>query len=165
MEVIIKKAREEDIPLLFSHYKGWLRNLFPEYSENLKKGFIEKDFNEDFLSDKMRNGIVLLAYADEKMTGVLIAGLPEGGISYCNWVIVDSSFQKKGIGKTLLDHWESEVKRLRGHGLRLDVDERNKKYYEKMGFKMIGFHEKGYFGLNSYYFQKTIAEPKEENFF
>jgi len=35
MKIDIKKAEEEDVPNIFDHYKDWIMNLFPEYSETL----------------------------------------------------------------------------------------------------------------------------------
>jgi len=97
--------------------------------------------------------------------GIFIADKLYGGISYGVWLIVDSNFQGRGIGESLLKHWEDEVKKQGGHGLKLEADKRNVEYYKKMGFRLVGLEKKSYYGLDEYVFQKTIAQPKEENFF
>lgn len=166
METIIRKVKAGDVSDIFSHYKDWVMGLFPEYSETLRKNLVKKVFDEEYVNKKIKEkGIVLAAISEGQLVGVLIADKLFGGISYGAWLIVDSNFQRKGIGKNLLKHWEDEVRKQGGHGLRLDADKRNVEYYKKMGFRMIGLERKGYFGTDNYLFQKTIAEPKEENFF
>jgi GNAT superfamily N-acetyltransferase len=166
MKITIKKVKEEDVSYIFGHYKNWVMTLFPESSDVVRRGFVEKAFNKDFMINQVKgSGIVLSANVNKKLVGLLIARGISGGVSYCPWLMVDPSFQKKGVGKSLLKYWEDEVKKMGGHGLRLDANQKNVKFYKKMGFKLIGYYEKGYFGLDQYYFQKNIAEPREENFF
>lgn len=50
------------------------------------------------------------------------------------------------------------------HNIQLQADERNVEYYEAKGYEKFGFDSKGYFGVDSYWMKKLIAEPKEENF-
>ncbi len=64
----------------------------------------------------------------------------------------------------MLKKWEEVAKEKGAHGLQLEADKRNVEFYKKMGFKEVGFLEKGYFGTSNYIFFKVIQEPKEENF-
>ena len=46
----------------------------------------------------------------------------------------------------------------------MDSAEKTLKFYEKLGYKIIGHDTKGYFGGDEYLLKKLIQEPKEENF-
>jgi ribosomal protein S18 acetylase RimI-like enzyme len=165
MKIEIRKATKEDIDKIFEKFKTWIMDFFHEYSVSLRKKFLEKDFNKEYLYKQAEEGLVMIPFVNSEPIGLLVADELSAGISYCSWVLVDREFQGKGIGKTLLKSWEDEIKKIGGHGLRLNADKRNVEYYKRLGFRLIGLHEKGYYGTDNYLFQKTIAEPKEENFF
>jgi len=164
MEILIKKVKKEDLPEFYNHYKSWVMELFPEYSENLKKKMTEKLFGKEYILERIKEGIVLVALSGENPVGMFMADPPLGGLSYGVWLMVDVNCQGKGIGKSLLERWEEEALKQGCHNLRLEADHRNVGFYERMGFKLIGIEEKGYFGTDNYLFQKIIAEPNEKNF-
>lgn len=165
MKIEIRKATKEDIQNIFNCFKNWVMEFFPEYSINVRRKFLEKDFNESYLCKQVREGLVLIPFCNSEPVGLFVSEKLSAGISYCSWLIVDKKFHKQGIGKRLLKYWEDAIKKRGGHGLRLDADKRNVEYYKKMGFRLIGLNEKSYYGSDDYLFKKTIAEPKEENFF
>ena len=166
MSFKFKQLKEEDVDFIFEHYKKWVLSLFPEYSTSLRKEFVEKGYGKEYIVKKInQNAIVLGAFENDIPIGILITGEHWGGVSYCGWLMVDEKFQKKGVGKGLLEEWEKIAKKLGIHCLRLDADKRNIEFYKKMGFKLIGLEEKGYFGTDNYLFQKIIGDPKEKNYF
>ena len=48
--------------------------------------------------------------------------------------------------------------------IQLQSDRRNLEFYKKRGYSVLGFDEKGYFGVDNYIMKKVIQEPKEKNF-
>jgi len=165
MEIRIERIKEKEVPHISNHYTEWIMRLFPEYPESVKKKMIEKYYNGKHLLETLRkNGIILVVYLGKEMVGILVTDPPLGGLSYAPWLMVGSSFQGRGIGKSLLKRWEEEAKKQGCHNLRVEADHRNVGFYEKMGFTLIGLEKKGYFGTDNYLFQKIIAEPDEKNY-
>lgn len=71
--------------------------------------------------------------------------MPWGGISFIFWLAVDPKVQHKGIGTAILKEWEKIAKANGGHAVHLDSAEKNLKFYDKLGYKLIGHDKKGYF--------------------
>lgn len=162
----IRKVNISELSAFHKSYSNLAKKLFPEYSPTTLEAFVSQDklFGRKFLGERIKEGFVWIAEKDGEVVGILIAGKPFGGISYAHWLMVDSKHQKQGIATKLLGAWENEALKKKAHGLRLDASECNVPFYKNRGFELIGFFKKGYFGENSYYLCKNIAEPKEENF-
>ena len=108
--------------------------------------------------------MILGAYSRGLIVGFAHGTLPWGGISIVYWLAVDPKFQHKGIGTAILKEWEKIAEEKGAHSIHLDSNKKNLKFYEKLGYKVIGFDEKSWFGASGYILTKLIQEPKEENF-
>lgn len=164
--LIIKNLENEKLDEFFELFKSLLETQFTEYSKRTRKFLYanSRTINKEELQRKMKKDIVLAAFSNKQIIGILIADLPFGGVSFCHWLAVDPKFQRKGVGKILLKTWEEQTKTLGAHNLRLESRESNIPFYEKIGFKVLGFDKKGYFGTDNYILVKLIQEPKEANF-
>ncbi len=165
---ILRELTVKDLDDFFTLFSTHLQSEFPEYSINTIHAMVSdprmwsKENFRKILHNKTR--LIIGAFIEEKIVGFIEAEYPFGGVSLGIWLIVHSDYQRRGVGKALLQKWEEIIKSLGGHNLYLYADKRNKQYYEKMGFKLIGLHAKGWFGQDEYIFSKIIAEPKEENY-
>ncbi len=164
----IRQLALSELDIFFDFFSSVLLAEFAEYSARSKKYMLtsprmwNKENFESILKNHTR--ILLGAFKNEELVGFLEAEYPFAGVSLAIWLMVDPKFRRKGIGKNLLKNWEERIVELGGHNLYLYADKRNKNFYEKMGFEMVGFHKKSWFGNDEFIFSKIIQEPKEENF-
>jgi len=167
MDIIVRQTTKEEIDEYFDFFSKSVQALFPEYTENTRKFFYtnSRALNKEEILKKIEEGhVVLEALVDDKIAGLLIAGKPFGGVSFCHWLMVDPNFQRKGIGTKLLTYWEEIVKEMGAHNLKLEAIDKNLKFYGDFGFETLGLEKKGSFGTDNYILRKIIQEPKEENY-
>ena len=100
--------------------------------------------------------MILGAWQGDKIVGVLDAGLPMGGVCFCNWLMVDRLMQRKGIGTKLLLKLEEMMKEKGAHMIYLYSSEKNNPYYEKIDYELIGNMKKSWFGQDHHLFTKQI---------
>lgn len=59
---------------------------------------------------------------------------------FCTMLFISQDFHRRGYGKKLMEHWESDMK-AKGYGLLLtstQVDEEAQHFYRKLGYKDCG---------------------------
>ncbi|PIY94013.1 MAG: hypothetical protein COY68_04250 [Candidatus Levybacteria bacterium CG_4_10_14_0_8_um_filter_35_23] len=156
--------REDQIKEFYSHFLGWI-DLFSEYSKSTIN-FFKKEWTEDIFKERITDQIhlVLAVKVSDKPAGILIAKRLEGGVFHCDYLIVDSKFQRKGIGRALLSEWEQIAKKEGFHNIRMEAEYLDLEFYKKCGFEVIGEDKKGFYGTDNFILKKLIQEPREENF-
>lgn len=85
-----------------------------------------------------KRGYVLLD--DGKPVGILRFNLFWDNTPFCTMLFVDWNCQKKGFGKKLMEHWETDMKS-QGYGMVMtstQVDEDAQHFYRKLGYKDCG---------------------------
>lgn len=95
----------------------------------------EKEFEEKI---RTQQGYVLTE--DDKVIGVLRYNLFWDNTPFCTMLYIDDSYQKKGYGRLLMEHWEKEMKS-KGYGMIMtstQVDEEAQHFYRKLGYKDCG---------------------------
>ena len=95
----------------------------------------EKEFEEKI---RTQQGYVLTE--DDKVIGVLRYNLFWDNTPFCTMLYIDNSYQKKGYGRLLMEHWEKEMKS-KGYGMIMtstQVDEEAQHFYRKLGYKDCG---------------------------
>lgn len=162
----IRRIREKDIDPFFSVFKRCLRTQFPEYSNELINAFLRKYWSKRKYRNqvKNKNKLLLGAWVGKKLVGVLDANMPFGGVSFCAWIMVESEFQRRGVGRKLIAEWTRVVKKAGAHSIYLDADRRNRAYYKKLGFEEIGLWRGSWFGLDSLIYTKLIQKPRAKNY-
>ncbi|HXH99021.1 MAG TPA: GNAT family N-acetyltransferase [Sphingobacteriaceae bacterium] len=83
--------------------------------------------------DILANQFVLVAQENEKITG--FCTLDKG--NYIDLLYVHKDYQRKGIAYKLYADIEKEAKRQRQSELTSDVSKTSKKFFEKVGFKVL----------------------------
>lgn len=162
----IYKANLNDIEKFFSFFEKSIFNEFPEYNDKIKKYFIETDYSKESISNLLEKGSydLFLAEENEEIVGYLLVSKIYGGIAWGNWIAVDKNHQGKGIATSLLKMWEENSINEGAHKLELWSDERNVEFYTNRGFSLLGKIPSNYFGLDDYFFYKSIGEPNESSF-
>lgn len=159
--------KDVDIRFITESEKERLENLYSElikkefhYPENVKNFYITGEYR-----DRMMNiGIQIGAFLDEEMIGFILSEKPTGGVMYVPWIAVKKEYQKLGIGKKLISFIEEYALEVGVHDIRLEASDDVKDYYIKLGYRIFGYDEKGYFGQNHHYLKKLLQEPKEEHY-
>lgn len=85
-----------------------------------------------------KRGYVLLD--DNKPVGLLRYNMFWDNTPFCTMLFVDWSCHKKGYGKMLMEHWETDMK-AQGYGMLMtstQVDEDAQHFYRKLGYKDSG---------------------------
>lgn len=76
-----------------------------------------------------------LAFVDSKLIGVIRTLSDSVSIHYIQDIIVHPDYQRHGVGRGLLDSALSFYKEVRTHVLLTDNEEKQKLFYESLGFK------------------------------
>lgn len=163
-EIVVKKLTSEDKQENMRIFSDVLVHDFPEYSQKTKDFIIgknEKEFNEDV---QLPYKILLGAFLENQLVGIVHGMHLEAGVCNLGWLMVDRSHQRKGIGKKLISAFEQVMKERGDHSIHLYSAEWNLPYYKKMGYELVGLYKNSWFGADDYLLNKTIQEPKEENF-
>lgn len=85
---------------------------------------------------KVQSKLFLVAVKNNKVIGTVMGGY-EGHRGWINYLAVDPVHQKAGIGKTLMNKVEKELKKLGCPKINLQIRESNAKvraFYEKIGY-------------------------------
>ena len=123
--------------------------LFPDELGNLLNAVFETIYTPRELS---RIIVGSTAYVTARYSGVLVGFgriLSDGAtIAYINYMAVNREYQRKGIGKKLLENCLERFKHVRSKILLTDDEEAQKYFYESLGFKNSKDLNK--FRLNTY---------------
>ena len=101
---------------------------------------LDRHLPEAGFDEKVRNkqGYVLLD--GDKIAGVLRYNLFWDNTPFCTLLYIDEKNRGRGLGKNLMEHWESDMKS-QGYGMLMtstQVDEEAQHFYRKLGYKDCG---------------------------
>lgn len=164
----IRRLKPVDLKEMFMLFARVLNESFPEYSPNIKTAMTagKKYWNKANYAKRLVNPdrYIIGAFNANKLVGLLDAEMPFAGVSFVVWLMVDKDYRGRGIGENMVAVWEKNMKKRGAHLLYLFADDRNIEFYKRVGFKISGSFEKGWFGTDDNLFTKLIREPNEENF-
>lgn len=100
----------------------------------------DQDINEITLKKKIIDQQILLASADEVLVGWLRFGFFWDIIPFMNLLFITKEYRNKGIGKTLVEYWESEMKKQQKDLVMTSTqsDETAQHFYRKLGYVDAG---------------------------
>lgn len=147
-------------------FKESINQLFCEYSEETRKYFVEKDYDEWWIKKSVseKSKYVYIATHDSKIVGYILYGKVYGGVSMASWIAVSPPFQSKGIGKKLMKLWEDWAVENEAHSLQLWTKDKNITFYEKLGFTLSGKFPHAWFGATTNLLYKTLKIVSPEKF-
>ena len=99
---------------------GWV--AYTNKPEELQKAFENSSY-------------INLAFVDSKLVGVIRTLSDSVSIHYIQDIIVHPDYQRHGVGRGLLDSALSLYNEVRTHVLLTDNEEKQKLFYESLGFK------------------------------
>ena len=101
---------------------------------------IDKHLPEAEFDKKVRDHQGYVLFDDGKPVGLLRYNLFWDNTPFCTLLFIDKQYQKKGFGRSLMAHWEQDM-RMQGYGMVListQVDEDAQHFYRKLGYKDCG---------------------------
>ncbi len=119
---------------------GWSIDL---KRERFPQTFVKNDSSDKLVHDFKGDSEIYLAYVDGEEAGQLQIEFQDYNKSMRVWDIdIWSDFQRKGIGKALMDLCKKRANDQNARRIVLEVQSSNSKaidFYKAMGFKLIGF--------------------------
>lgn len=106
-----------------------------EFWYRLDKRLPEREF-----SNKVGNKQGYILLDGDKPVGLLRYNLFWDNTPFCTLLFVDCNYRRKGYGRKLMEHWETDMKS-RGYGMVLtstQADEEAQHFYRKLGYKDCG---------------------------
>ncbi len=166
-QILVEQVKKEQLDVYFQTFCRLINELFPEYSERVRRFFYTdpRAINREGLDIMFNRGDILLAAHNQvDIMGILIAGKPFGGVSTAHWFAIDPAYQGRGLGTRMVRTYEDLVSSMGAHSIRFETAAKNRKYYQRYGYQLIGFDETSTFGTPNDLFRKLLQEPQESNF-
>jgi ribosomal protein S18 acetylase RimI-like enzyme len=162
----IRKATLKDIDQFYPFFKKCIKENFPQYTQNVSDFYLEVDYSEMAMRTALleKKETLYLAFHKSILIGLLLTQKVYGGVCWAIWLAVDSEFQNLGCASSLLSLWEHDVLKDGGHMVHLWTSKNNIPFYTKRGFTLMGEYPQSWFGLDSYFFYKTLAPAEEKNY-
>lgn len=101
---------------------------------------LDRHLPEAEFDGKVRDKRGYVLEEDGKPIGLLRYNLFWDNTPFCTLLFVDWSYQKKGYGRLLMEHWEADMKE-KGYGMVLtstQADEEAQHFFRKLGYKDCG---------------------------
>jgi len=101
---------------------------------------LDRHLPEAEFDGKVRDKRGYVLEEDGKPIGLLRYNLFWDNTPFCTLLFVDWSYQKKGYGRLLMEHWEADMKE-KGYGMLLtstQADEEAQHFYRKLGYRDCG---------------------------
>jgi N-acetylglutamate synthase-like GNAT family acetyltransferase len=101
---------------------------------------LDEHIDRDAMLEKIDRGEIVVARKDQQILGCLRFSFFWDEIPFLNLIKVQNKFQTTGIGTSLMDAWEQEMKAA-GHTKVMTSSQSNESaqhFYRKRGYKDIG---------------------------
>ncbi|KAB8140318.1 GNAT family N-acetyltransferase [Chloroflexia bacterium SDU3-3] len=101
---------------------------------------LDKHIAKSILEHKIRNSEVYVARENSTVIGVLRYSLFWDNTPFMNMLYIRSAFQRKGLGLSMVIHWEAEMSAKGYHSVMTSTqsNETAQHFYRKIGYKDIG---------------------------
>ena len=93
------------------------------------------DEPEELMKAVLNSSFVVTACIENKIIGLARSISDDYSIHYLQDVLVRPEYHKKGIGRKLLNKCLERFKHVKTHVILTDDEEKQKKFYESMGYK------------------------------
>jgi GNAT superfamily N-acetyltransferase len=166
MNIRVAQIKPNELNAFYNLFSSLLFDQFPEFSKKRINFFLKKHWNKMYYKKSLnkKNRLLIGAWSDAKLVGLMDSEKPSLGVSMCTWLMVEPEYQKKGVGKRLIETWIKESKELDAHSVYLYANKRNINYYKKLEFNHLGLWENSWFGDDLHIFTKTIQKPNKMKF-
>ncbi len=101
-----------------------------------KVGWIKYTENPDDLFKAILNSTYVVTVQNENsIIGLARCMSDDVSINYLQDILIDPAYQKKGIGRKLLENCLERFKHVRSHVILTDDEKRQRLFYESLGYK------------------------------
>lgn len=154
----IKSLSHDKIDQFYSFFYNILSKNFDHYTKDTKEYFLKKIYTKDYFRNNLYSSNYHNAFIEiqDNVRAIIIANGGFGGVGFVSWIGVHDEYRDKGLGTHLLDNYESMIKENDGHLIEVYTFPETIKFYEKLGFEIIGVREKGYFKVPNIIMNKSI---------
>lgn len=148
---------DDEIKSLYKLLNQILYEDFIEYSQEQKE-YLLKLFSTESIKKQLLSGnsFIKISKLDDKIIGFIIADNVFAGVGFINWLCVHKEYRKKNIATQLLNSFVEYSKTQKAHLIEVYTFARNKSFYERLNFEIIGIRKKGYFGIENIIMDRTI---------
>lgn len=168
MQLDVRSIDEKDIDTFYDIFVRCLKTEYPEYSEKMINHFLtrQQSFTKENIAFWLKNhfNYAFLGYIDTELAGFALGRNVDLGVSFLSWLGILPEFQRKGLGRKLLESWETFSKEKGAHVIHVYSFARDLPFYEKCGYHVLALDKKAWFGVDHYILRKHIQEPREENY-
>lgn len=149
-KIIIRLPDIEDAQVLESFFFKSIKNNFTYFPHEARTHYSKSWYKETLLLRiETRKDLLYCAWLDDTIIGFVSGTIPEGGIGTIIWLTVDSSYQNKKIGSTLLTYAKEYYRNQNAHKIKLTVhDKRAMNFYLREDFIMEAFHQRHWWQLD-----------------
>lgn len=101
---------------------------------------VDKHIAKTVLEHKIHNSEVYVARENNMVIGVLRYSLFWDNTPFMNMLYIRAEFQRRGLGLSLVNHWEAEMSAKGYHSVMTSTqsNETAQHFYRKIGYKDIG---------------------------
>ncbi|PIV09109.1 hypothetical protein COS31_00235 [Candidatus Roizmanbacteria bacterium CG02_land_8_20_14_3_00_36_15] len=164
MEPVIEILAKKDVGSFYPVFAQALKQEFPCYSQTLTSFFLEKVYTPTnfiyWLNYDLKT--IIVVKNNSEIIGFAVIDQPYGGVSFCRWLAVLPAYQKKGLGRKLINAWIELAQSQKCHKVELASQPIAKKFYEKVDLTNEGERKLSYFGVDQTVFGKIIGPLNEE---
>ena len=100
----------------------------------------DEHISNEMLYRKIKDNEVIIAKIDNRIIGWLRYGYFWDSIPFMNMLMIDKRYRRKGIGKSMVEFWEKEMK-VKGYKTLMTSSlskELAQHFYRKLGYKDAG---------------------------
>ncbi|MGC8652344.1 MAG: GNAT family N-acetyltransferase [Candidatus Micrarchaeia archaeon] len=160
---IIEKLDAKEL-LEASKFAQSVMNSTYSYNKNCRMSN-SKGFSPNKLRESMKHGELFVAKDDSgKIIGFAdyypsLLYPAKAGVGYLNWVFVDKSYRRKGLGAALTKRLFDSAKNHGQHAVWTEILASNYKSIrlsKKMGFKKVGLFKKAWYKQDYYILYKKL---------
>lgn len=165
-KIEIRKGKVADLGAFYSLFEKSLKDGYFKYPKSVVPYIIEEDLPKDELKKNLKSGkkVFYLAYFGKKLVGYLLTNKQDGGMTFGHWLAVDAGFRNLGIASKLLSEWEKDAFSDGAHKLDLYTTRNDIEFYKKRGFILAGECPECWYGVDHFWFYKTLRKPDEKLF-
>ena len=101
---------------------------------------LDRHLSQDEFARKVRDRMGYVLLLEGQCAGILRYSLFWDNIPFCNLLYIDPAFQRRGLGRALMAHWEAEMAAA-GYALVMTStlsNEEAQHFYRKLGYRDAG---------------------------
>ncbi len=156
----IRFATIKDIPAISRFGTPIVKSMKFYNKEHMRRNIYElsvKDLKDTF---RTKDSIIIATTKEGKVVGFCVHYIGHGHVGWIDWLLVDDTLRKRGLGRALVNYAIRDAKRRGCHKVWCDSNPNNKnakKFFTKMGFRKIGVAKRHAYGEDEIFWEKIIG--------